>query len=498
MIDILDDDSLLNVFYLYRPFVLGEDEDEECGLHGGCNGWDLERWWYKLAHVCQRWRNLILGSSSYLGVCLVCSEGTPVVEMLAHSPPLPLVVDYFHKPEYSDISAEDEEGLTLALEQRNRVRRIRLRMGITNLQKFITAIGGEYPILGHLIIIPFVKNKGFLLPETFQAPHLRHLNLCCFALPIRSPLLMSATGLVTLFFEISNPTTCFQPSALLQWISYMPRLETLVIYFSFIVPSRDMDRLLSRIPIIIPVTLPNLRWFWFQGDSAYLEVVARWIITPRLERPQVFFFEQPTFSVPHLMQLMNRTENLKFNAVAVDFSREQVDAATSFPGNAEIYLYMRVICPHLNLQVSSMAQIFKNFSQTFFAVEYLTLSGEVHCHSSEEHNEVDRTEWHKLLRSFHNVKILCIKYGFVEEISRCLRPDDGDLPSDLFPELQELTYSGCGNADDLFTSFVDARRTAGRPITLDRRRIDLDTSSSISSCETLSSLSSGGGNNLDT
>ena len=26
LIHILDDDSLLNVFYLYRPFFLGEDE----------------------------------------------------------------------------------------------------------------------------------------------------------------------------------------------------------------------------------------------------------------------------------------------------------------------------------------------------------------------------------------------------------------------------------------------------------------------------------------
>jgi hypothetical protein len=28
-IHILDDDSLLNVFYLYRPFLLGEDDDDE-------------------------------------------------------------------------------------------------------------------------------------------------------------------------------------------------------------------------------------------------------------------------------------------------------------------------------------------------------------------------------------------------------------------------------------------------------------------------------------
>jgi len=503
-IDILDDDSLLNIFYLYRPFVLGEVQDEEYRLFGGSDAWDVERWWYKLAHVCQRWRKLILGSSSYLGVYLVCSKGTPVADMLAHSPPLPLVVDYFHEPEYSDIAAEDEEGLSFALEQRNRIRRIRLRMGITNLQKFIMAISGEYPILEYLIIIPFVKNKPFVLPETFQAPRLHHLLLSCFASLAESPLLTNATGLVTLNLEIPNPTTCFHQNSLLQWLSFMPQLETLVVYFSFIVPDQDMDRLLSRKPIITPVTLPNLRWFWYQGGSAYLEAVVRWIITPRLERLQVFFFEQFTFSVPNLVQFTNTTENLRFSGVSVDFSMEQVDMATCFLENTEIYLFLRVICPHRDRQVSSMAQIFKNFSHTFSVVEHVALSGdgEVHDHSSdeEERNEVDLAEWHKLLRSFHNVKFLRIEYGLVEEISRCLCPDDGDLPSDIFPNLQELTYTGSGNADDVFTSgsFIDARQTAGCSITLFHYCMSSDPISSISSHDSTSPLSSEAGTDLDT
>jgi hypothetical protein len=72
-IHVLDDDSLLHVFYLYRPFLLGEGEDGDTRLFGGEGRWVRGRWWYKLAHVCQRWRNLILGSASYLGVSLVCT-----------------------------------------------------------------------------------------------------------------------------------------------------------------------------------------------------------------------------------------------------------------------------------------------------------------------------------------------------------------------------------------------------------------------------------------
>jgi hypothetical protein len=53
-IHVLDDDSLLNVFYLYRPFFLGEDKSDYERLLG-VSSWRQARWWYRLAHVCQRW-----------------------------------------------------------------------------------------------------------------------------------------------------------------------------------------------------------------------------------------------------------------------------------------------------------------------------------------------------------------------------------------------------------------------------------------------------------
>ncbi|KAF8490316.1 hypothetical protein F5888DRAFT_1741582 [Russula emetica] len=118
-IHILNDDSFLNIFYL--PPIFDGDEDEGVRLAGGRESY-RERWCYNLAlaHVCQRWRNLILGSTSYLGLCLVCTFGTPVADMLAHSPPLPLIIDQGRNV------TEDEEGIVLALEQRDRVRRVRL------------------------------------------------------------------------------------------------------------------------------------------------------------------------------------------------------------------------------------------------------------------------------------------------------------------------------------------------------------------------------------
>ena len=72
------------------------------------------------------WVRILPGSS------LVCAEGTPVADMLVHSPPLPIVINY---KEFHDITAEYEEGMILAFDQRDRVRCVRLDKPVTSLQR---------------------------------------------------------------------------------------------------------------------------------------------------------------------------------------------------------------------------------------------------------------------------------------------------------------------------------------------------------------------------
>src|SRR6267154_329791 len=464
-IHILDDYSLLNIFHIYRPFLLGE-EDHNVNIHfGGGGRWVGERWWYRLANVCQRWRGLILESASYLGLCLVCTYGTPVADMLAHSPPLPLVIDYDGR----DVTAEDEEAILLALEQRDRVRRIRFNLPVLQLQKFIVAIDGEYPILEHLILMDPLEDESTVLtlPETLETPHLRHLMIEC-SIPIRSQLLTTAVGLGTLNLALYHPSTYFQPTLLLQALSLMPQLEMLLIFFHFAVPNRDVERQLMRTPIMPLVTLPNLRTFAFEAVSAYSEAVLSRITASRLENLQICYLKQLTYSVSELLQFIGRTDNLRFDRAEFCFYSERVYVAVNPPEtNISMAPFsINVGCWDLDWQVSSVAQIFNALSEIFSAVEHLTLAHEVHSRSSEEHNEVDRTEWRKLLRSFSNVKTLAIDDGLVDELSRCLRLEDGEHPLELLPELQELTCPGSGTAKEGFTSFIDARQNAGRSVTL--------------------------------
>ena len=390
--------------------------------------------------------------------------------MLAHSPPLPLVIDYRDKDH--DFTAEDEEGVVLALQLRDRVRRVRLFMSFPNMQKPIMAMDEEYPILEHLIMGHTTESTEqpyptvYVLPESLQAPNLRHLLLADFSIPIRSRLLTTAVGLVTLclFMDI-----LIQPNTLLQWVSVMPQLENLVIASSSPVPNHVVERQLDITPTITHVTLPNLRWFSYQGVSASLEALVGAIIAPNIQQLRVDFFNQLTFKIPRLLPFINTTENLRFGIAGLKFSDERVDVAL-YPREAMTYAFgINVHCSHLDWQVSSMAQIFNALRQVISEVEYLILEHELHTSSSEEHNEVDHTEWRRLLRWFSSAKTLRIDDGIAKELKellRCLQWDDREHLLEFLPELQELKYSGSGNLGYALTPFLDVRRNAGRPVIL--------------------------------
>ena len=455
----LDGDSLLHVFYLCRPFL---------GDEYGPAEWSYNRyWWYRLAHICQRWRNIIFGSASYLGLSLVCTYGTPVADMLAHSPPLPLVIGYFVKDR--DLTTEDEEGLILALKQRDRVRRV--RFGDAVKQKLFVDIDEEYPILEYLYITRRKEDNSTNLrfPETFHAPHLRYLLLSGFALPIGSRLLTTAVGLVTLHLVMVHPSTYFHPNTLIQWISLMPHLETLKIILKSPIPNRGAERQLTHAPNIAPITLPNLHRINFRGVSSYLEELVHRITTPRLKRLVFEFFNQLSYSVPRFLQFIDAAEILRFEEAIFTFSDKRVDVGVSPRTETTPYaLTIGVFCWHLDWQVSFATQISNSLSK-MFSVERLVLQHKVHSESSEEHNEVDHTEWRKLFRPFSNVKILRVGKGLFKDISRCLQLEDGELPFELLPKLQELIYHESSDTGGAFTSFIDARRNAGRPVTLVRR-----------------------------
>jgi len=170
-----NDDSLLNIFYHCQPIPLDEDEDDDSISQKRDRSRGSECWWYNLAQVCRRWRFLVLASASHLNLYLVCTFGTPVAEMLANSPPLPLAINYVD--ENRELTTEDERGILFVLQRRRRIRHVRLCIPVSNLRRVILAMDGEFPMLEYLFIRSLADDKSVILPETFQAPLLRRLIL---------------------------------------------------------------------------------------------------------------------------------------------------------------------------------------------------------------------------------------------------------------------------------------------------------------------------------
>jgi hypothetical protein len=463
---ILNDDVLVNVFYLYQLHVQDEYADKD-GLR--MLDWERQRWWYKLAQVSRRWRYIILASRSVLDLHLLCTYGVPVADMLAHSPSLPLTI-YYNNGDRT-MTIEDEQGVLLALSHRDRLHRIALRMPAPNLDKFISTMDEPFPILERMYIYSLTEEEtGLTLPQTFQAPNLRRIHLWYSALPIRSPLLTSTVGLVYLSLGGIPRSAYFPPSYLLTRLALMPQLEKLGIGFHSPIQNHDVVRQLLDTPILTHITLPNLRVFSFRGVSAYLEGLLARISTPILSVLVVLFFNQLTFTVPWLFQTIQTSQNLRFNAVRLAFCSDFADLIVDPHSRQwDRPLHLRIMCRPFDWQVASAMQILATLSPVLSVVEVLTLSHEENSRSSETHNEIDRTQWRELLRSFSNVKVLHLENEIVEALSHSLRSDDGEMTLELLPNLEELSYSGGHDVSGAFTSFINERQAAGHTVRLDSR-----------------------------
>jgi hypothetical protein len=397
--------------------------------------------------------------------------------MLANSPPVPLIIDHIDD-EYDVLTPEDEEGIIFALQHRDRVRRIRLRKSVSKMQKLIIALDGEFPILEFLLIdhqryhrpvINYITNLK--LPETFLAPHLRQLVVDNFATPIESPILTTMVNLVTLSLGKIPSSGYFHPNALLQRLFLLPQLETLWITFNCYSSRHGVERQLSRTPIMTPVALPNLRWLGFGGTSAYLETLLPWITTPLLQTLHVRLFNRMIYSIPHLRQFMSAARNLSLKTVSltvrINFDEDCLWVNAYPHTGAGTYTFcIQLGGKHLDWQVVSAAQVFQALGTVFSAVEYLILEYDDGRNIlSEWDRQADRTYWRELLRPFDKVKTLRVENKLVEPVSRALQTGEGESPTELLPELQDIAYSREG-ASSAFTLFIDARQKAGFPVTM--------------------------------
>jgi hypothetical protein len=445
----LDDDILLDIFNCYRL------DDEYL--------WNVRLRWSKLSHVCRRWRRLIYESTSHLGMHIQCTNGSPIVDILDHLPPLPLFVNYGYAS--VNMTEQDELGIYHALRLHGRVRHIDLEFLTSSiLHKFLVLMDEHFPILELLSLSFATKNTiPLTLPKAFLAPNLRHLALVGIGLPKRLQLLTSTVSLVTLKLSNIETSSYFRPRLLVARLRSLPQLKELSIDFSIPIPRPSAEReLLGEKGT--PVTLPNLQTLRFKGVSAYLESFVAQIRVPLLEWLMITFFNQIAFALPHLSHLINITEGSKLPASRVYFGPDEVSIITARHGSPwfdPAPLLLRVMCKQLDWQIDCAAQICNALIPALSGVERFALrcSYDFQIPTALENGAIDSTNWHELLRSFIGVKELYIPDKLMEELSRALQAYEVGSDPGFLPNLRSINAP-----DNLFTAFINTRQVVGRPV----------------------------------
>ena len=447
-IQTVDNDSLLQIFSCYRL----ADEDS----------WNHRHEWRNLAHVCRRWRYLVFSAWTLLDMCILLSKDSPSLDTLSHLPPLPLAIDY--SDGNKAVTWKDQANIHLGLQHHGRVRQVALRAPSSSLRTWFEPMDKVFPRLTDLYLSSTTMQEiNLTLPETLQAPDLRHLSLHGIGLPRGPSLLSSMIALSTLDLTHFGASCYISPGHLVTLLQGLPYLEELSIGFATPIPLPGSEGELLPAPIP-PVTLPSLRQLTFRGVDIYLDNLVAQINTLLLERLSLTFFFDLVFSLENLTEFILRTEGFGCLFALVFFNEDgaSIDMGSHERGIGKLSIH--VDCEPLDWQLDSAAQVCIALGKALSTIEDLTLDLDVDRMPSNWENTLDDMMWHELLLPFIGVKKLYIGFSLTLQLSQALQSDAGGL---VLPELQELKVPHrieC--ATKALSMLINTRESMGRPIHL--------------------------------
>ncbi|KAH8989554.1 hypothetical protein EDB92DRAFT_1947285 [Lactarius akahatsu] len=429
--------------------------------------------WPTLTHVCRRWRQIVLGSPLALRLRLYCTHRTPILKILEHWPPFPLVVNYdIHRrrpsrgPWFSDpLIYEGEENIVAALKQSDRVSSISLTVTHSLLASLYT-ISEPFSKLEELALMS-PGEMQLTLPTAFQwGTRLRILHLTNITILALPQLLHSSTGLVDLQLDEIPDVGYFPPDAFVDALSGMTQLETLSLRF---VSFSHQDTLGLPPQLGKHVVLPALTCLKYRGTSKYLDNFVAGIDAPRLRDISLTFFSQSTMDTSQLGRFIERIEmQTSLSEANVQAYGGFISICFSRPG-APTRIELQISREQLHWQLSSMTQICNHFSTFLSRVENIGIN--TACLPSGQ-NYVGGGQWLDLIRAFGGAKDFRVagRQRNMMDILYALRPADGvhrtDIP--VLPALRNLRIEEAVPVDgplwDAVQSFITSRWLSGRPV----------------------------------
>ena len=306
-----------------------------------------------------------------------------------------------------------------------------------------------------------------VLPETFQAPDLRRISLHGVGLPKGLSFLSSTIALSTLTLTHIRHSCYFPPGHLVTQLRGLPHLGELSIGFTIPIPLPNSEE--ELIPASAPsVTLSTLRRLAFCGEDVYLDSLVAQIKTPLLERLDLTFFFDLTFTLVNLTEFIHRTEGFECIVARIVFNKDgaSIDAGSSEQlGIAKLSLHVN--CERLDWKLNSATQVCGALRNVLSAIKKLTLDLDVDVVQTDRENALVSMPWDELLLPFTGVKKLYISSSLTLGLSRALQSVPEGSILELLPELQELDVQlEMDDAKNAFSAFLKIRKSLGRPVVL--------------------------------
>ena len=456
-IDVLPEEVFLEVFDFYMHQAL-------------CDSFEGIEAWHTLVHVCRQWRNIVFGSPLRLNLQLLCTAGTPVRERLDVWPALPIRVR-------DEGATSDLDNIIAALEHNDRICEIVLYEAPNSLLERVSAalMQEPFPALTQLDLVAHYATTPAAPPEPFRggsAPRLRKFFLENIPIPDLPKLLLSATHLVDLYFnlwDIPHPGYV-SPEAAVTCISTLTSLENLHIDFRLPQSAPDLETQRTRTRTPTRSVLLSLTTFGFSGFSEYLEDFVARIDAPRLNHLNISILKQIVFDTSHLSDFINRTPRLKAPDEAhVTFYELTVFVTLSSPTRGSEEPNVNISCAESKWRVSSLPQVCISFSPSLYAVENLYIYQHQYSEPKWRDEEIEDTEWLDLFRPFTIVKNLYICELFAPRIVPTLQVLIEEGITEVLPVLQNIFLEGfqlSEPAEDDTGQFVAAQQLSSHTVTV--------------------------------
>ena len=429
--------------------------------------WD----WTELAHVCRRWRAIILASPQRLHLKVACGPRTPVKTSLDIWPPFPIAV--ICSP-FDTVDEKGEENIVAALEHRDRISDLDLfdEAGIS-LKRWVVAMQEPLPALTNLYLGTFHEEPpvGPVLPDGFlggYAPRLRRFILQRVAFPAFPKFVLHATHIVVLsLFEILDSWyTSVSPEAMATCLAALPSLNSLIIAFQ----SPPSSPLQTTPPPRTRSVLPALTSLEFEGVSEYLEGVIARIDSPHLNKLRIVLFEELIFDIPQLHSFIGRTGRLRpLNPAQLYFYRDRIGIIL---GSLPTRFELEIKCEEPDWQLSSVTQVCNEHFHLLSQVERLEIC-EAPSMDLAGSNEVDFSKWLELFRPFSAVRSLYVSERLEPLVAAALRELTGERTMEVLPALENVSLDELGppgSAWDAMEPFIAARQLLDHPIVVLRQK----------------------------